>query len=312
LLRRFALHTLTVSTVAVIIGLGSTPLTSSGNQGTPAATDAAISAGTTRTDSKGIEQVWVPAGCFQMGTDPATLADPAPYTRETPQHEVCLTKGYWIDKYEVTVEAYQKFVEDGGYTTQANWSENGWYWLSRRDLKTLPIKCEGEQPTHPRVCITWHEADAYSRWRGGRLPTEAEWEFAARGPESRIYPWGNDWDEKKANVVGSKGLVPVGSYPDGVSWVGAHDMSGNAMEWVNDWLDDKYYEQKVKDDPQGPPPGTRKVEKGGWWGAKAEWARSAYRHYEDPPTYQDHHIGLRVMTPADGGSAATPPATAAK
>ncbi len=112
-----------------------------------------------------------------------------------------------------------------------------------------------------------------------------------------IYPWGDEWDPAKANVVDSEGLVPVGSYPDAVSWVGAFEMSGNAMEWVQDWLDSRYYEQGDMIDPQGPETGARKVEKGGWWGSHPYIARAAYRHFEDPPTYQDHHIGVRVVSP---------------
>jgi formylglycine-generating enzyme required for sulfatase activity len=147
--------------------------------------------------------------------------------------------------------------------------------------------------------VTWYEAEAYARWRDGRLPTEAEWEYAARGPESLVYPWGNTFDENKANVILSPGLTPVGSYPDGVSWVGAHDMAGNAMEWVQDWLDVDYYKLNEQYDPQGPETGTVKIEKGGWWGSNAFVARSAYRHFEDPPLYQDHHIGFRIVTPTE-------------
>ena len=264
------------------------------------AATATPAAGATRADSQGIAQVWVPPGCFQMGTDPATVTEePPPWARaelasEQPQHEVCLTAGYWIDQYEVTNADFAKFIDAGGYDTEALWSAAAWRW--RQTMRKLPVECEDSVPDHPRTCLTWYEADAYGRWRGGRLPSEAEWEYAARGPESRIYPWGDDFDPAKTNVIDSDGLVAVGSYPAGASWVGAHDMAGNAMEWVNDWLDVKYYEQKVRDNPPGPEKGIRKVEKGGWWGSNAFVARSAYRHFEDLPTYQDHHIGVRVAS----------------
>jgi formylglycine-generating enzyme required for sulfatase activity len=261
-------------------------------------------AGEIRFDSKGIEQVWVPAGSFTMGTGDVSSLDPPDWARrelqsEQPPHEVFLSSGYWIDKYEVTNKAFDVFVEDNGYTTETYWSREGWQWLIRQNIERLPVKCANEQPPdHPRVCVTWYEAQAYAYWRGGRLPTEAEWEYAARGPDSLIYPWGNTFDSSRANVISSKGLTPVGSYPKGVSWVGAHDMSGNAMEWVGDWLDYDYYQQNEQHDPQGSETGIIKVEKGGWWGSNPFVARSAYHHFEDPPEYQDHHIGFRIVTPA--------------
>jgi formylglycine-generating enzyme required for sulfatase activity len=261
--------------------------------------------GNTRTDAHGIEQVWVPAGTFLMGTTAeqvsAQLAlDPPGFVRsafgsETPQRPVEITKGYWIDKYEVTNAAFDAFVQDGGYDNQALWSEAGWAWRSEH-TGSLPRNCYGDQPTFPRVCVTWFEAEAYAAWRGGRLPTEAEWEYAARGPDGPIYPWGDTFDPALANVLKSPGPLPVGSYPGGVSWVGAHDMAGNAMEWVQDWLDPDYYEQAINIDPPGPETGIVKVEKGGWWGSNPFVARSAYRHFEDPPDYQDSHIGFRIVT----------------
>ena len=263
-------------------------------------------AGDTRTDAKGITQVYVPPGCFMMGTsdaqyEAALKLDPPGWAKaaaiyEKPQHEVCLTKGYWIDQYEVTNVAFAAFVADGGYSKPEYWSEKGAAWLKRQDVSKLPVDCEDSADDHARVCVTWYEAEAYATWRGGNLPTEAQWEFAARGMESHVYPWGDEWDGAKANVVDSTGLTAVGSYPDGVSWVGAHDMAGNAMEWVQDWLSSTYYAKSPKDDPAGAETGTKKVEKGGWWGSNAYVARSAYRHYEDPPTYQDHHIGFRVVS----------------
>lgn len=266
----------------------------------PVATPSLV-AGTTRIDASGVAQVWVPAGCFLMGTDPATVTETPPawargaLVSEQPQHEVCLSQGYWIDQHEVSNADYQKFIDAGGYDQEQYWSLNGWRW--RKTMRNIPVECPDQQPNYPRVCITWYEADAYSRWRGGRLPTEAEWEYAARGPESLIYPWGNSFDSARANVLDSTGLVAIGSYPTGVSWVGAHDMSGNAMEWVQDWFDIGYYADQVRIDPLGPTDGIRKVEKGGWWGSNPFVARAAYRHFEDLPSYQDHHIGVRVVTP---------------
>jgi formylglycine-generating enzyme required for sulfatase activity len=263
-------------------------------------------AGQERTDPYGIDQVWVPAGTFTMGTDAEaiaalTAADPPPWVAsefpsEQPAHQVTLTKGYWIDRDEVTNGAFAAFVDAGGYAHQALWSPDGWAWLGGKGAARLPLHCQGDVPDQPRMCLTWFEAEAYATWRGGRLPTEAEWEYAARGPESPVYPWGDTFDTDRANVINSVAPKPVGSYPTGVSWVGANDMAGNAMEWVSDWLAADYYATSPDTDPTGPATGTTKVEKGGWWGSNEFVARSAYRHYEDPPTYGDKHIGFRVAS----------------
>lgn len=275
---------------------------------TPTVTPEAMSAeaGDVRTDAQGIEQVWVPAGCFLMGTTPEQTKaifdqNPPAFVRgaigsEQPQHEVCLTEGYWIDKTEVTHAAFQAFVDDGGYENQTYWSEKGWEWLQKQAIDQFDQRCvDVMADDQPQVCITWYEAEAYAAWRGGKLPSEAQWEYAARGPDSHIYPWGDEWDAALANVLDTDGLTAVGSYPDGASWVGALDMAGNAMEWVQDWLDKQYYKESPKDDPPGPEKGSVKVEKGGWWDSNPFVARSSYRHFEDPPTYQDHHIGFRIV-----------------
>lgn len=274
--------------------------------------DSELEAGDVRLDEFGISQVYVPAGCFMMGTseDEAAYAQTldAPewalnrLSSEQPQREVCLTEGYWIDQFEVTNANFQAFIDAGGYTTEAYWSADGWEWLSVQNVERLAYRCfqYNDEPDFPVACVTWYQAEAYANWRGGRLPTEAEWEFAARGPESLIYPWGNEWDASLTNVVDSDDMVAVGSYPDGVSWVGAHDMAGNVMEWVSDWLDEDYSNLLDQtENPTGPETGTIKVEKGGWWGSNPVVTRSAYRHFEDPPQYRDHHIGFRIVTPMD-------------
>ena len=218
------------------------------------------------------------------------------FPSEGPEHKVTLSKGFWIDGNEVSNKDFAAFRAAGGYTNQALWSDDGWTWLGGRDAARLPLHCNGDVPDQPRTCITWYEAEAYAAWRAGRLPTEAEWEYAARGPKSTVYPWGDTFDRERANVLNSVSPKPVGSYPTGASWVGALDMSGNAMEWVADWLDTGYYTTSPATDPTGPATGEVKVEKGGWWGSNEFVARSAYRHYEDPPTYGDKHIGFRVAS----------------
>jgi iron(II)-dependent oxidoreductase len=271
---------------------------------TPSAPAVEASPGQTRTDAAGVQQVYVPAGTFRMGTDQAEVdkllaAGPPDWVAvalpsEVPAHDVTLSKGYWIDTTEVTNAMFEAFKDAGGYTTQSYWSPEGWDWLSHRVVAGLPKPCEGDAPDVPRRCITWYEAEAYAKWRGGRLPTEAEWEYAARGPKATVYPWGDEWDPAKANVVDSTAPAAVGTHPTGASWVGAQDMSGNAMEWVSDWL--APHQAGPVTDPTGPAEGTIKVEKGGWWGSNPFVARSAYRHYEDPPPYNDEHIGFRVVS----------------
>ena len=160
-----------------------------------------------------------------MGTDAKaiaalTAASPpdwvaSEFPSEQPAHEVTLSKGYWIDRDEVTNQAFAAFVDAGGYTNQSLWSPEGWEWLSGKDATRLPLHCQGDVPEHPRMCLTWFEAEAYAAWRGGRLPTEAEWEYAARGPESPVYPWGDTFDIDRANVINSVAPKPVGSYPTG-------------------------------------------------------------------------------------------------
>ncbi len=271
------------------------------------ASDRPREAGELRSDTKGVQQVWVAADTFRMGTsgdEAAIVRDQNPpafvvseLSSEQPKHLVRITRGYWIDKYEVTNASFQAFVGDSGYYKTEYWSDEGKAWLDGQNLARLPFTTGSEAARQPRVNVTWFEAEAYAHWRGGRLPTEAEWEYAARGPRSFLYPWGDSFDTAKANVVHSSGLTDVGRYPDGASWIGALDMAGNAMEWVQDWLDVNYYNQNVRDDPPGPAAGTVKIEKGGWWGSNPFVARSAYRHFEDPPGYRDGHIGFRIVTP---------------
>jgi len=267
---------------------------------------ATFSPGKTRIDPRGVEQVWVPAGSFRMGSDAADIGKlkasdfpgfvQAQFAYEQPAHEVRLTKGYWLDIYEATNGSFQAFVDAGGYKNRTYWSEAGWQWLSGQFVDQLPQFCQENLPDYPRVCVTWYEAEAYAAWRGGRLPTEAEWEYAARGPDSLVYPWGNEFDPLRGNILDSKGLKPVGSYPSGVSWIGAYDMAGNAMEWVQDWLGTAYYGQSPAEDPAGPADVQIKVEKGGWWGSNPAITRSAHRHFTDPPDYGDHHIGFRIVS----------------
>jgi formylglycine-generating enzyme required for sulfatase activity len=277
-----------------------------------------IPVGTTRTDAKNIAQVWVPDGCFMQGSD--TAQDSAAQPDETPHHQVCFTRGFWIDQYEVTNAAFQAFVDDNGYRRQELWSVEGWQWLQSHGITGPLIFLNGNNgPQYPRVGISWYEASAYARWRGGRLPTEAEWEYAARGPESRIYPWGNNYQNGSANVdeqsVGGQALkqtAPVGSYQSGKSWVNAHDLIGNVWEWTLDWYDGSYYQQQVKTDPAGPANGTGRVLRGGSWSTPPQCARAACRrlNYRGRiPDLRDETVGFRIVVSDPGAGPASPTPT---
>jgi len=256
------------------------------------------SAGQTRSDQMGIAQVWVPAGCFQMGSDPKK--DPQAQPNEQPQHEVCITKGFWLDQYEVTNAAFQQFIVNGGYMKREFWSDAGWQWKGNR---IQPQDIEGfTAPQQPRVGINWYEAEAYAKWRGGRLPTEAEWEYAARGATGTIYPWGDIYQIGWANVnetsVGGQGrgkTLSVGSFPNGKSWVGAYDMAGNVWEWTSSWYAANYYQQRIKNDPVGAERGELRVARGSSWYLDPSNARSVNRR--DRPFVLETVSGIRVVSP---------------
>ncbi|MEP7285801.1 MAG: SUMF1/EgtB/PvdO family nonheme iron enzyme [Chloroflexota bacterium] len=254
---------------------------------------------TRRTDPKGVAQVWVPAGCFLMGTDPKTdLTDETipQHTEEFPQHKVCITKGYWLDEYEVTETSYDQFISTGGYTNKDYWSDAGWQWKNANNPS--PSLNGDTASTLPHGGMSYYEAEAYAHWRGGRLPTEAEWEYAARGPNSLIFPWGNEYGFKPeidppakdpGNFRGkgkkkAQSAVAVGSYPVGRSWIGAADMSGNLFEWVADVYDATYYAHSPTNDPTGSTPveNSEYVIRGGSWAANLFWARGAARDTQAP------------------------------
>ncbi len=200
----------------------------------------------------GVEMALVPAGCFQMGSNDGP-------SDEQPMHKVCFDAPFWIDVYEVTNRLY-----GGADCTQ---------WSSDKD--------------QPRICGTWDDAQAHCASRGARLPTEAEWEYAARGPDGLIYPWGNDFIPDNVVYQGNADgqTWAVGSKPGGISWVGAYDLSGNVWEWVNDWYNSGYYGTLVDGavNPQGPSSsGDRRVLRGGSWDYDLDSVRAALRYWETP------------------------------
>jgi formylglycine-generating enzyme required for sulfatase activity len=254
--------------------------------------------------------VWceVQAGPFLMGSDKAR--DPRAYEddHDLPQHEVTLP-AYSISKYPVTNAQYAAFVQDGGYTERWRkcWTEAGWWWKSGR---TGPRTYGGvfDLPNYPVVMVTWYEAVAFCRWlterlreagelgpnQGVALPTEAEWEKAARGQDGRIFPWGDEFDAAKCNV-GDTGIgttSAVGIFPAGASPYRALDVAGNVLEWVADWYGEDYYSQSPTQNPTGPDFGIAKVLRGGSWLYDRWDARCASR-FRIFPGARDLVVGFR-------------------
>jgi formylglycine-generating enzyme required for sulfatase activity len=218
------------------------------------------------------EMAPIPAGEFWMGSDDAT--------DEKPRHRVYLD-AYHIDKYEVTNVQFKALIAARGYERQALWSPDGWRRRSSNNI-TQPsywTDAKWNEPKQPVVGVAWYEAEAFCRFGGKRLPTEAEWEKAARGTDGRRYPWGEQWDTSRANSYESKldETAAVGSYRGGVSPHGAHDMTGNAGEWVADWYDARYYQQSPERNPTGPASGQSRVLRGGSWYGFPIDLRTVYR-----------------------------------
>ena len=150
---------------------------------------------------------------------------------------------YWIDQYPVTNEKYRAFILADGYGNQAYWSVEGWKWKAENNIIVPEYwnDTEWNKADHPVVGVNYYEAEAYAKWAGKRLPTEREWEKAARGEDGREYPWGDEFDKNKCNsseaAIGH--TTPVTQYPKGVSPYGCYDMAGNVWEWCADWYDEE-------------------------------------------------------------------------
>jgi sulfatase modifying factor 1 len=244
------------------------PLPSGPTAKVPAPSASPAQSPSVTTGKDGAEMVLVPAGAFWMGGD--RHGD-----NEKPRHEVTLD-AFYIDKYEVTNALYRTFMRATRGTTGRFWA---WVYSTSNDAK------------QPVVSVSWDDADAYCRWAGKRLPTEAEWEKAARGTDGREYPWGNQWEAGRANVSWL-GLADVGSYPTGASPYGVHDMAGNVWEWVADRYAEDYYKGSPRRNPQGPDAGTSRVLRGGSWMSRASSARVAGRSLSKPDV-QDPTTGFR-------------------
>lgn len=229
----------------------------------------------------GIVMTYIPPGNFIMGSDNGD-------TDEMPRHEVYLD-GYWMGKYEVTVRQYLQFVKDTNYY--------------------LPEDCfpeSLEKENYPVVGISWDEANAYCDWLSNKiglnfkLPTEAQWEKAARGTDSRIYPWGDKEPDMTLVNFGSEfdKITPVGSYPDGASPYGLLDMVGNAWEWCSDWYDWKYHKSTPSKNPTGPKNGFFRVTRGGGLVFTA-WSLHCTERYINVPYRRNNLVGFRLCQEID-------------
>jgi iron(II)-dependent oxidoreductase len=210
---------------------------------------------------------------------------------QTPCHRLYLD-GYYIDKYDVSVIEYEKCVsmkkcgvpKSRFHERFCNWGHS-------------------DRGNHPVNCVDWNQASAYCKWAEKRLPTEAEWEKAARGVDGRKYPWGNEFDCKKScNMVAPchiESTCPVGSYLEGISPYGVLDMSGNVLQWVADWYDAKYYCNSLYQNPMGPPSGSDRVMRGGSFSSIDPYLLSDYHRSQLSPADSDPNFGFRCARDAD-------------
>jgi formylglycine-generating enzyme required for sulfatase activity len=235
---------------------------------------------------------YVPGGTFQMGS---AETDPLAQQDEIPQHTVRLSS-FWIDQTEVTNAQFALCVEAGACQPPF-----------RPALDKYQGYYESETyADYPVINVSWEHAWNYCNWVDGTLPTEAQWEYAARGPENRVYPWGDEPpDETLLNydrVVSD--TTRVGSYPEGASWCGGLDMAGNVWEWTADWY--RTYSPEPQVDPIGPNRGIGHVLRGGSWyddesfvrAANRYVVREAYRDYVTPLAY-GFGVGFRCVVPLE-------------
>jgi formylglycine-generating enzyme required for sulfatase activity len=207
---------------------------------------------------------------------------------EKPPHKVYLD-AYYIDRHPVTNAEYKKFVEATGYRAPEHW-KNG----------QIP---KGKE-NHPVNYVSWDDANAYAKWVGKRLPTEAEWEKAARGTDKRKYPWGDEYDYNKCNnadgavIFWGDRTSRVGKYsPHGDSPYGLWDMAGNVEEWCYDWYDNMYYAHTPSRNPTGSANGARRILRGGSASDNRDKIRTSYRNHSEPDTRRED-VGFRCAKSA--------------
>jgi len=286
----------------------------------------------------GMEFVRVPAGEFLMGTSEAEIKAliarfgevRSKVAAEKPRHRVRITRSFLMGRFEVTVGQFGRFVEAAGYKTDAErgggskvfGADDTWEKKPKANWQNRGFK---QTKAHPVVCVSWNDAREFIQWLNGadtrkpkgwtyRLPTEAEWEYAARGAQRREYAWGGKWDGTRGNFADKRSGVmwadqtaddghartaPVGSYsPKGDSPFGVSDMTGNAWEWCQDWFDEGFYQRSPVDDPVNTKKGKKRVERGGSWAFTEDYCRAAFRFSLEPGESYDN-LGFRLaLAPA--------------
>ncbi len=312
-----------------------------------------VSAAETIANSLGMKLVLIPAGEFEMGADEDrsdtlndfSYCDPAWLDGETPRHKVRITKPFYMGQHEVTLGQFLKFYHDAKYKTdierdgKPSWgySKDGRLVESNQYRPWHPIAWKIEMD-HPVIYVSWNDATAFCNWlsekegKTYRLPTEAEWEYAARAGSSSRYHFGNDpeelarfansSDQDRKNFFGSSGNIVIASFKDGkktdtnipfpfisrrdgYAWTapvgkfrpndfGLYDMHGNVWEWCSDWYDETYYETSPTDDPQGPAAGSSRVARGGGFYDAPVNLRCADRD-RDGPALRNCNFGFRVV-----------------
>ena len=224
--------------------------------------------------------VRIPAGDFEMGDG---LDD------DCPKHRVDVSE-YWIAVACVTNRQYARFVKETKHRAPDQADTGNPVWRKK--------KCPDALLDHPVVCVSWHDAVAYAQWVGLRLPSEAQWEKAARGPQGWVFPWGDAWNPKHCRNGSNKGAgttAAVRDYPEGAGGYGTHQQAGNVWEWCADWYDGSYYENSPVKDPVGAPNGTIRVGRGGsWCEDDATGFRAAFRN-GNVPAARAPYLGFRLV-----------------